>query len=67
MRTMRGALKPGGKLAKICWRRKGDKQLWAETEMVVQRLLSRPAENDADNCGPGPFSLGHTDTLRAIR
>jgi SAM-dependent methyltransferase len=66
MRAIRGALKPGGKLAKICWRRKGDSQLWAETEMVVQRFLSRPDEYEADTCGPGPFSLGNPETCRGI-
>lgn len=66
MRAIRGALKPGGQLAKICWRRKGDNQLWAETEMVVQRFLSRPDEYEADTCGPGPFSLCNPETLRGI-
>ncbi|MDQ6729663.1 MAG: class I SAM-dependent methyltransferase [Actinomycetota bacterium] len=66
MRAIRGALKPGGQLAKICWRRKGDSQIWAETEMVVQRFLSRPDEYEADTCGPGPFSLGNPETLRSI-
>jgi len=34
MRAIRGALKPGGKLAKVCWRRKNESQFWAETEQV---------------------------------
>ena len=62
MRAIRGSLKPGGELRKICWRRKDENPLWAETEQVVQRFLSRPAEYDADTCGPGPFSLGNPDT-----
>jgi ubiquinone/menaquinone biosynthesis C-methylase UbiE len=66
MRTIRGALKPGGKLAKVCWRRKEDSPLWAETEMVVQRFLSRPEEYEADTCGPGPFSLGNPETCSGI-
>jgi SAM-dependent methyltransferase len=66
MRAIRGALKPGGRLAKICWRRKADSQFWAETEMVVQRFLTRPEEYDADTCGPGPFSLGNPETCRGI-
>jgi SAM-dependent methyltransferase len=66
MRAIRGALKPRGKLAKVCWRRKGDSPLWAETELVVQRFLSRPQEYDADTCGPGPFSLGSPETCRGI-
>jgi ubiquinone/menaquinone biosynthesis C-methylase UbiE len=66
MRAIRGALKPGGKLRKICWRRKAESPIWAETEEVVQRFLSRPQEYDADTCGPGPFSLGNPDTTRGI-
>lgn len=66
MRAVRGALRPGGGLRKICWRRKAESPLWAETEEVVQRFLSRPEEYDADTCGPGPFSLGNPDTCRGI-
>ena len=66
MRAIRGALKPGGKLRKICWRRKAESQIWTETEQVVQRFLSRPDEYEADTCGPGPFSLGNPETSRGI-
>jgi SAM-dependent methyltransferase len=66
MRAIRGALKPGGRLVKICWRRKAESPMWAETEQVVQRFLSRPDEYEADTCGPGPFSLGNPETTRGI-
>lgn len=66
MRAILGALKPGGRLAKICWRRKSESPVWAETEQVVQRFLSRPDEYEADTCGPGPFSLGNPETCRGI-
>jgi ubiquinone/menaquinone biosynthesis C-methylase UbiE len=66
MRAIRGALKPGAGLRKICWRRKDESPVWAETERVVQRFLSRPEEYEADTCGPGPFSLGNPETLRGI-
>jgi len=66
MRAIRGALKPGGALRKICWRRKDESSVWAETERVVQRFLSRPEEYEADTCGPGPFSLGNPETTRGI-
>lgn len=66
MRAIRGALKPGGRLRKICWRRKTESQFWAETEEVVLRFLSRPEEYEADTCGPGPFSLGNPETTRGI-
>ena len=66
MRAIRGALKPGGKLAKVCWRRKNESQFWAETEQVVERFLSRPEEYEADTFRPGPFSLGNPETCRGI-
>jgi ubiquinone/menaquinone biosynthesis C-methylase UbiE len=66
MRAIRGALKPGGGLRKICWRRKADSPFFAETEQVVERFLSRPQEYEADTCGPGPFSLGNPETLTGI-
>jgi len=66
MRAIRGALKPGGVLRKICWRPKAESPIWAETERVVQRFLSRPEEYEADTCGPGPFSLGNPETLTGI-
>ncbi len=66
MRAIRAALVPGGGLRKICWRRKDESPIWAETERVVQRFLSRPEEYEADTCGPGPFSLGNPETLSGI-
>ena len=66
MRAIRAALKPGGGLRKICWRRKADSEIWAQTEQVVQRFLSRPDEYEADTCGPGPFSMGNPDTTRGV-
>ncbi|MBN1529821.1 MAG: class I SAM-dependent methyltransferase [Thermoleophilaceae bacterium] len=66
MRAIRGALVPGGALCKICWRRKDESPMWAETERVVERFLSRPEQYEADTCGPGPFSLGNPETTRGI-
>ena len=66
MRAVRGALEPGGTLCMVCWRRKAESPMWAETEQVVQRFLSRPEEYEADTCGPGPFSLGNPETTQGI-
>jgi ubiquinone/menaquinone biosynthesis C-methylase UbiE len=66
MRAIRAALKPGGKLCMIVWRRKVDNQFAAEPEVVVERFLHHPDETDADTCGPGPFSMGNADTLTGI-
>ena len=40
MRAIRGALKPGGELRKVCWQRKSESPMWAATEQVVQRFLT---------------------------
>lgn len=66
MRAIRASLRPGGRLAKACWRRKVENPFMAETEQVVERFLSHPDEFEADTCGPGPFSLGNPETLRGI-
>ena len=66
MRAIRGALKPGGELRKIVWRRKNESAMFSETEKVVQKFLSRPEEYEADTCGPGPFSLGNPETTTGI-
>jgi SAM-dependent methyltransferase len=66
MRAVRGALRPGGRLCKLCWRRKAESPIWSETEAVVQRFLARPEQSDGDTCGPGPFSLGNPETTREI-
>lgn len=66
MRAIRGALVPGGQLAKIVWRRKAESEFFAETENVVLRFLSRPETYEADTCGPGPFSMGNPETTEGI-
>jgi ubiquinone/menaquinone biosynthesis C-methylase UbiE len=66
MRAIRGALKPGGKLCMIVWRRKVENQFAFEPELVVERFLHHPDETDADTCGPGPFSMGNADTVTGI-
>lgn len=66
MRAIRGALRPGGRFVQLVWNRKEESPLWAESEQVVRRFLSRPDEYDADTCGPGPFSLGNPETCRGI-
>jgi ubiquinone/menaquinone biosynthesis C-methylase UbiE len=66
MRAIRAALKPGGKLCMVVWRRKVENQFAYEPELVVERFLHHPDESDADTCGPGPFSMGNADTVTGI-
>lgn len=56
LRNMRRALKPGGVMAMIVWRTLDDNPCMNLPKQVVMRFLPRPGD-DADTCGPGPFSM----------
>ncbi|MBX7244852.1 MAG: class I SAM-dependent methyltransferase [Candidatus Sumerlaeaceae bacterium] len=61
LRRMRLALKPGGGMTHIVWRRREDNPAWQEAKTIALRYLPPPGEN-ADSCGPGPFSMGNQET-----
>jgi ubiquinone/menaquinone biosynthesis C-methylase UbiE len=64
MRNVKSALKPGGRLMFITWRPIGDNP-WAELpKKLVLEFLPPPGEN-AQTCGPGPFSMASPDVVRA--
>ncbi|MBB6424773.1 class I SAM-dependent methyltransferase [Sphingopyxis sp. JAI128] len=60
---MRGALKPGGRLAFICWRGAHEND-WVRLPMAAIRDIVQPAPADPD--APGPFAFGDRDRLNAI-
>jgi len=62
LRRMRRALKPGGQMTHIVWRRRQDNPAWQEAKEITLRHLPAPGE-DADTCGPGPFSMGNQETV----
>lgn len=62
LRRMRLALKPGGRMTQIVWRRREDNPAWQEAKNITLRHLPAPGE-DADTCGPGPFSMGDQETV----
>jgi SAM-dependent methyltransferase len=62
-RNVRGALKPGGRLCAVVWRRKLDNDWMYRAEQVVEGYLERPEETDEPTCGPGPFSMANADTV----
>lgn len=64
LRAMRLALKPGGRMAHIVWRRREDNPWLNDPHAVVRRFLPAPGE-DARTCGPGPFSMADEATTRA--
>jgi SAM-dependent methyltransferase len=62
LRNIRSALKPGGRLCMIVWRRKLDNDWLHRGEKVVDRYLEKPEETDEPTCGPGPFAMANADT-----
>lgn len=44
----------------IVWRRREDNPAWQEAKEIALRHLPAPGD-DADSCGPGPFSMGNQE------
>lgn len=60
---MRGALKPGGRLAFVCWRGAQEND-WVRLPMAAIRDIVQPAP--ADPNAPGPFAFGDRQRLADI-
>jgi SAM-dependent methyltransferase len=63
LRNVRAAMRPGGRLCVVVWRRKLDNPWVREAEQVVEQYLDHPEETDEPTCGPGPFSMADADTV----
>jgi SAM-dependent methyltransferase len=66
LRNVRRALRPGGRLNMVVWRRKLDNDWLHRAETIVERFLERPDEYDEPTCGPGPFSMADADTVTDV-
>ena len=66
MRNVRDALRPGGRLAMVVWRRREDNDCFYRAQQIVERIIERPEEHDEPTCGPGPFSMANADTVSDI-
>jgi ubiquinone/menaquinone biosynthesis C-methylase UbiE len=64
MRNLRKALKPGGRLMFITWRAIEDNPWLGIPKKVVLNFLPPPGE-DAQTCGPGPFSMASPSLVTA--
>jgi SAM-dependent methyltransferase len=62
-RNIAGALRPGGRLVAVVWRRKIDNEWLYRAEQVVEQYLEEPEEPEDVRCGPGPFSMANADTV----
>jgi len=60
---MRTALRPGGTMTMIVWRALEDNPCMNLPRQVILRFLPAP-EDDADTCGPGPFSMADEPMVR---
>lgn len=65
LRNMRRALKPGGVMTHIVWRRPADNPWLSMAKDVVLRYLPAPGD-DARTCGPGPFSMADEAMVRRM-
>jgi SAM-dependent methyltransferase len=63
LRNIGGALRPGGQLVAVVWRRKLDNPWVKRSEEVVEQYLDEPEEPEDVRCGPGPFSMANADTV----
>jgi ubiquinone/menaquinone biosynthesis C-methylase UbiE len=66
LRNVRQALRPGGRLNMVVWRRKLDNDWLHRAESIVEQFLDRPKDYDEPTCGPGPFSMANADTVSEI-
>lgn len=62
LKNMRRALKPGGKMIQIVWRRSEDNPWLSMAKNEVLRFLPPPGEG-ARTCGPGPFSMSNQEMV----
>jgi len=63
LRNVRSALRPGGLLTAVVWRRKPDNEWAHRAEKVVEKYLE-PADPAGDPTpGPGPFSMADADVV----
>jgi ubiquinone/menaquinone biosynthesis C-methylase UbiE len=65
MTNLRRAVKRGGRLMMLVWRRIDDNDWLGLAKRVVRRHLPAPPD-EAPSCGPGPFALADEATVRDL-
>ncbi len=68
LRNIRIALKPGGELTQIVWRKREDNPWLFEAEQRVRDIVPVISHEDTDqvHCGPGPFSMADPDMVSSM-
>ena len=65
-RNIRRAMKAGGRLCNVVWRRKIDNEWLFRAEQVVEQFVEEEEDSDALTCGPGPFALADADKTTQV-
>ena len=65
LRNMRKSLRPGGRMVHIVWRGRADNPWLSMAKDIVLEFLPPPGD-DAQTCGPGPFSMSDEETVRGM-
>ncbi len=65
LRNVRKALRSGGRLSMVVWRKKDENPFLALVEQRVLEIVSVPEKTDQVTCGPGPFSMASPDVVSA--
>ena len=68
MRNIRKALKPGGALTMVVWRRREENPWVHDAELCVKEIVPIVSHEDTDqvHCGPGPFSMAGPDMVSSM-
>jgi ubiquinone/menaquinone biosynthesis C-methylase UbiE len=68
MRNIRKAIRPGGALAMVVWRRREENPWIHEAELCVRNILPVVSHEETDevHCGPGPFSMAGADMVSSM-
>jgi len=68
MRNIRRAIRRGGELTMIVWRRREENPWVHEAELCVKKILPVASHEETDevHCGPGPFSMAGADMVSTM-
>lgn len=64
--NLHGALKPGGRLAFVCWRRPDENPVMTAPMRAALAHIDAPPAPPADPTAPGPFAFADPERLLAI-
>jgi len=68
MRNIRKALKPGGVLTQVVWRKREENPWLHDAELRVREIVPVVAHEETSevHCGPGPFSMSGPDMVSSM-